>query len=311
MARDEALLALAGREADPTLRLYEWSEPTISLGYFQRYADYEVLPPPAGRMPVVRRLTGGGAILHDRELTYSLTLPADHALVAGRPKRLYELVHQSLIACFSEAGIDAQWCGRTDESGPAKGPFFCFARRHRFDVLIGSDKVAGSAQRRTRDAILQQGSIVLEGPEHAYPRLRRVKACHPPHPADLGMPRAGSEHAYPRLRRVKACHPPHPADLGMPRAGSEHAYPRLRRVKACHPRRMNPAAQEPAAVLEPTAAALGGEGFDAIALRRRLPAALAELMGTECRNGAWGDDEMQLAGSLIDKYGGPAWTRRR
>lgn len=163
MARDEALLKSVGRGAiPPTLRLYEWSEPTISLGYFQGYAEYEVLPPPAGRLPVVRRLTGGGAILHDRELTYSLTVPANHTLVAGNPSRLYELVHEALMVCLAEAGVESRRSGETDDSGPAKGPFFCFARRHRLDVLIGSDKVAGSAQRRTSDAVLQHGSIIFE-----------------------------------------------------------------------------------------------------------------------------------------------------
>lgn len=163
MARDEALLISVGcGAAPPTLRLYEWSEPTISLAYFQRYAQYQTLRPPAGRMPVVRRLTGGGAILHDRELTYSLTIPTDHHVLVGHRNRLYEFVHEALMACLKEAGVASRWSGETDDSGPAKGPFFCFARRHRLDVLIGADKVAGSAQRRTADAVLQHGSIIFE-----------------------------------------------------------------------------------------------------------------------------------------------------
>lgn len=163
MARDEALLTSVGDgSSPPTLRLYEWSVPTISLGYFQRYADYETQPPPAGDLSVVRRLTGGGAILHDRELTYSLALPIDHVLVAGKPNQLYEMVHNALIGCLRDHGIDAHRCLETDDSGPTKGPFFCFARRHRYDVLIGSDKVAGSAQRRTRGTLLQHGSIMVE-----------------------------------------------------------------------------------------------------------------------------------------------------
>ena len=163
MARDEALLTSVGDgSSPPTLRFYEWIVPTISLGYFQRYADYETQPPPAGDLAVVRRLTGGGAILHDRELTYSLALPIDHVLVAGKPNELYELVHHALIGCLRDQGIDARRCLETDDSGPTRGPFFCFARRHKYDVLIGSDKVAGSAQRRTRGALLQHGSITVE-----------------------------------------------------------------------------------------------------------------------------------------------------
>ncbi len=164
MARDEALMTLVGQGASaPTLRLYEWSEPTVSIGYFQHVGDHDALGPPVGEMPVVRRLTGGGAILHDRELTYSLTLPTRHPAAVGRAARLYEIVHDALIDVLKEMNVRADRGGASDGSGAAKGPFFCFARRHRFDVLIGAEKVAGSAQRRTRCGILQHGSIIIEG----------------------------------------------------------------------------------------------------------------------------------------------------
>lgn len=162
MARDEALMVRAGRgESPPTLRLYQWAPATISLGYFQRYADYEALKPPAGELPVVRRLTGGGAILHDQELTYSLILPSPHPLTKDGPNRLYELAHDALMAALSDTDLAADRCGVTDDSGPTRGPFFCFARRHCYDVMLGDGKVAGSAQRRTKNAILQHGSIIL------------------------------------------------------------------------------------------------------------------------------------------------------
>lgn len=162
MARDEALMTRVGTSRSmPTLRLYQWDRPTISLGYFQHYADYESLPPPVGNVPVVRRLTGGGAILHDLELTYSLTLPVGHALLNHGPSRLYELAHDAVIETIASFGITAMRCGKSDGSGAARGPFFCFQRRHCYDVLAGGDKIAGSAQRRTRDSVLQHGSIVL------------------------------------------------------------------------------------------------------------------------------------------------------
>jgi lipoate-protein ligase A len=162
MARDEALMTLVGADrSPPTLRLYRWLEPTISLGYFQHYADFAELPPPAGRLPVVRRLTGGGAILHDLELTYSITLTAKHPLNEGGPNRLYQLAHDALIRCLREQGLSTSRCGFTDQSSAARGPFFCFERRHCFDVLFHHEKLAGSAQRRTRTAVLQHGSIVL------------------------------------------------------------------------------------------------------------------------------------------------------
>lgn len=162
MARDEALATRVGEGAsEPTLRLYRWAAPTLSLGYFQHFANVATLPAPLSALPVVRRLTGGGAILHDLELTYSVSLPLDHELVAGAPNRLYELAHEAVIAVLRDVGVAAAPAGVSDDSGAARGPFFCFARRHKYDVLIGADKLAGSAQRRTRTAVLQHGSIIL------------------------------------------------------------------------------------------------------------------------------------------------------
>jgi len=163
MGRDDALLERVGAGASPpTLRFYQWDAPTISLGYFQRYAQYATLPPPAGELAVVRRPTGGGAILHDRELTYSLALPVEHPLLEAGAACLYERVHAALITALGGPAARARRCGVTDDSGPARGPFFCFARRHRVDVLVGDQKLAGSAQRRTANAVLQHGSIILD-----------------------------------------------------------------------------------------------------------------------------------------------------
>ncbi len=162
MARDEALMTRVGTgESVSTLRIYRWDPPTISLGYFQKYADYQNLAPPAGDLPVVRRLTGGGAILHDLELTYSLTLPLGHRLLSSGTVELYGLVHDAITAALASLGQESYRGGPTDHSSPTRGPFFCFARRHSLDVLIGQDKLAGSAQRRTRDALLQHGSIIV------------------------------------------------------------------------------------------------------------------------------------------------------
>ena len=92
MARDEHLLhSEALRPA--VLRLYAWTPPTISLGYFQRYADVARLPADVRNLPVVRRITGGGAILHDREVTYCLVLDDSVPVATQPPLALYQLVH--------------------------------------------------------------------------------------------------------------------------------------------------------------------------------------------------------------------------
>lgn len=162
MARDEVLLDRVGAGlSPPTLRLYEWSSPTLSLGYFQPMDEVSRLGPPLCDLPVVRRLTGGGAILHDIELTYSLTLPLGHPMLSGGPNALYQRAHDAIRSCLHELGV-VSWTGCADDgSGAARGPFFCFARRHCFDVLIGADKIVGSAQRRTTRAVLQHGSIIV------------------------------------------------------------------------------------------------------------------------------------------------------
>lgn len=170
MAVDEVLLDSAAEQGIASLRFYSWDAPTLSLGYFQRYAERETHSY-SHSCPVVRRSTGGGAILHDRELTYSLALPRDNPLAAN-PDRLYNLVHGSLIIVLTEKfGAKSSVCVQLCESARSEGPqpFLCFQRRGHNDVVLaersnsrfGEWKIAGSAQRRRRGAVLQHGSVLL------------------------------------------------------------------------------------------------------------------------------------------------------
>ena len=159
MAVDEALLesAAAGR---PTLRFYQWREPTLSLGYFQS-ADERTRHAASSNCPLVRRSTGGGAIIHDRELTYSLALP----LLRGRgenPESLYHAFHETLIEGLAEHNVRASlFSGESLLEFVASEPFLCFQRRAAGDVLVEGKKICGSAQRRWRNALLQHGSVLL------------------------------------------------------------------------------------------------------------------------------------------------------
>lgn len=184
MARDEALLqACEPSASNPVLRFYAWKPATISLGYFQEWAEFKTLASPAGDLDVVRRTTGGGAILHDLEVTYSLTLPITHPLIVGKPNRLYSLAHDAVISALGgTARLFGCGHGACDESSQ-RGPFFCFARRHGLDVVIedgagqdGLSKIAGSAQRRSRHAILQHGSIILDSRflQHPVGRWKQI-----------------------------------------------------------------------------------------------------------------------------------------
>jgi len=159
MAVDEALLESSARQDCCCWRFYRWEEATLSLGYFQPYDDRQRHD--ASRdCPVVRRPSGGGAIVHDAELTYSVVVPAGHALARQR-NLLYEMVHQGLISALADWEITARLCEDPPPLGPEQQPFLCFRRRAPGDVLVGAVKIAGSAQRRRRGAVLQHGSVLL------------------------------------------------------------------------------------------------------------------------------------------------------
>jgi lipoate-protein ligase A len=164
MAVDEALLDAAAESGQPVVRWYAWSEPTVSLGYFQS-ADEFASDPTLGKLPRVRRLTGGGAILHHHEWTYSCVLPPDQRLVR-HPYDLYDRIHETVIAWFrDEHGIVLTQRGQSQRT--AAEPALCFLREDSHDVCCVGVKVLGSAQRRRKGALLQHGSLVLRRSELA------------------------------------------------------------------------------------------------------------------------------------------------
>lgn len=174
MALDETLLEHVGAaRVSPTLRLYRWNPPTISLGYFQHFREYQELPPPAGELPVVRRLTGGGAILHDLELTYSIAVPVRHELLQPGATSLYRTMHDVILRALHELGVRARRRGDCREDSFRRGPFFCFSRLHCEDLVLDRGKLVGSAQRRTHTGVLQHGSIILDS---RYPQQQCATA---------------------------------------------------------------------------------------------------------------------------------------
>ena len=159
MARDEALLDLVADEPGAAaVRTYGWSEPTLSLGYFQAARDAD--GPRWRGAAVVRRPTGGGAIWHDRELTYALAVPRGHPL-ARRSGDLYRAVHGALAGLLSAYSGEVGRRGGAAPTGASR-PFLCFLDRDPEDVVVGAaHKVVGSAQRRRSGAVLQHGSVLL------------------------------------------------------------------------------------------------------------------------------------------------------
>lgn len=158
MAADEVALELAVR-GTPTLRFYGWSKPTLSLGYFQTYAVI-AKNPAFSSLAVVRRSTGGGAIVHHHELTYALGLPAP--LVGKEPWGC--AMHRIIASALAPNGILADLVVCSEERNA--DPDLCFHHHTAGDLALGlrdgkRKKIAGSAQRKHHGAILQHGSILL------------------------------------------------------------------------------------------------------------------------------------------------------
>lgn len=152
MAIDESLLRLVRA---PVLRIYGWNEACVSIGYFQKAA---VVSPGT---PFVRRYTGGGLVEHGRDLTYTLVLPAGHALTLAGTLPSYQAIHRGVAAALQAAGVEC----RLATAQPKKDHPSCFLKPVPADVLDAQgNKLAGAAQRRTKQGCLHQGTILLPGP---------------------------------------------------------------------------------------------------------------------------------------------------
>ena len=173
MAVDEVLLERAAEGAPPCLRFYRWSEPTLSLGYFQSVAA-RAEHPESRHVPLVRRSTGGGAILHHHELTYSWTCSTIHRSAAAS-RELYLAFHETARELLHPLGIQAELVTTPLLSVPGPEPFLCFQRRAEGDLVVGPHKILGSAQRRRQGALLQHGSLLLKTSDQA-PQLAGLAA---------------------------------------------------------------------------------------------------------------------------------------
>ncbi|MDD3296000.1 MAG: lipoate--protein ligase family protein [Candidatus Omnitrophica bacterium] len=158
MAVDEALLFSYSVHKIPTLRIYGWDKPFISLGYNQ---DPVKVLNPLIKIPVVRRITGGSVIVHDKEITYSIVCGPGDLELTGPVKESYRQLCSFLKIFYLKLGLTAEFAqdvpGRQEKIFPASD--FCFMDRQQFDLMIGAKKIGGNAQRRRRDSVFQHGSI--------------------------------------------------------------------------------------------------------------------------------------------------------
>lgn len=168
MAVDHALLEQVQRDRVPVLRLYTWQPACLSFGRNQPARGiYDERIARENRIDIVRRPTGGLAVLHDREITYSFVAPLD---LLGGPRASYCTINRALVSGLRRIGVDAGLSGRIDRS--AFGSIQpCFAEPAEGEVVVAGRKLVGSAQRCERKTLLQHGSILLDDGQDLVSRI--------------------------------------------------------------------------------------------------------------------------------------------
>ena len=162
MAIDEAILLAQKAQPNPTLRFYAWSSPAFSFGYFQEIAsEVDIEACRADGIELVKRMTGGGTVVHGWELTYTLVLP--RAVAEMGISETYQCIGHSLVKAFQKLGVPAQ-CYATCPDSPEAAPNICLTNPAEHDVMSDDKKLAGVSVRRNRDGIMFQGYISLDMP---------------------------------------------------------------------------------------------------------------------------------------------------
>ena len=170
MAVDEAILAVQKEQANPTLRFYGWTQPAFSFGYFQDIAsEVDIDTCRADGIELVKRMTGGGTVVHGWELTYTLVLPRGTGEIGV--SEVYQRIGQSLVKTFQRLGIPTQ-CYAESHDASEPGPNICLTNPAEHDVMSDNKKLAGVSVRRNRNGIMFQGYISLDMPPSAI--LARV-----------------------------------------------------------------------------------------------------------------------------------------
>lgn len=192
MAWDHALLERAARTGETTLRVYEWDRPTLSLGRNQPARDAYDLPQVAQRgIGLVRRPTGGRALLHAREVTYSVTAPITHEPL----RAMYHRTNALLLRALRSLGVNVELASPF-ERAPAPSLAPCFDQPTAGEIVLGGRKLVGSAQWRHGGAVLQHGSILLADDQPLIASLLRAPIAPPPPAASLADALASPPSAF-------------------------------------------------------------------------------------------------------------------
>jgi lipoate-protein ligase A len=179
MAVDEAVFRLYGRErVPPTLRFFGWQPPAVSLGYFQKTAR-EIDPEACRRegIDIVRRPTGGKAVLHEHELTYSLVAGINHPLFTGDILETYRVISACIVEALKRIGLSPEMvCDGRSAAGTLLEAY-CFAAPSKYEILVGGRKICGSAQMRGGGTFLQHGSLLIDVDPSRAASVMRVSAA--------------------------------------------------------------------------------------------------------------------------------------
>ncbi len=163
MAVDEAILEACGRGASlPALRLYAWQPPCLSLGYAQPFTDADLPRLQARGWDLVRRPTGGRAILHTDELTYAVIAPPHEPRAAGTVLECYSRLALALMTALRALGLPVEMAETFDPANRAPNPV-CFETPSTYEITVRGKKLVGSAQARRKEGVLQHGSLPLTG----------------------------------------------------------------------------------------------------------------------------------------------------
>jgi lipoyl(octanoyl) transferase len=164
MAVDESILEHIYRgESLPTLRLYSWNPPCLSLGHAQPFADVDMERLKSHGWEVVRRATGGRAILHTDELTYSVTGREDDPVLVGGILESYNRIAQALMYAVRELGLPVEMKEHADQPATKNANPVCFEVPSTYEITVNGKKLIGSAQARKKEGVLQHGSLPLTG----------------------------------------------------------------------------------------------------------------------------------------------------
>jgi lipoate-protein ligase A len=201
LALDEALFLLARRgRSRRTLRFYAWSQPAVSVGYFQSW-DREIDPDVCRSkgIDIYRRVTGGRAVLHRDEVTYSVVCAGSRAFFGEGLQPAYRRIALALAEGLKSLGVDAALAPPAPRGeGRAAGRHpSCFSAKSGYEIDAGGRKLVGSAQKREGDTLLQHGSILVAGHGEEFAGLLRDGA------------RAPSPPSMTSLEELRGCRPSH------------------------------------------------------------------------------------------------------